>query len=844
MRRRLEHRFKGLILILFLFLMQFMPITGQALEDRAKTVLILNSYHQGFTWTREETEGAMAVLLESDDYISVQVEYMDWKNYSTQENLSFLYNYYQYKYQHEKIDLVITTDDIALDFALKHRDELFSAAPIVFAGVNQEGINTLTKGQSNFTGILEPVIPDDALYLAMLTNPALKTIYLVYDNTESAQSTTRLAVESIVDINDSIEIVHLNNITYAQILERMKSVKDNSIVYILSHYVDIEGNTMEFDEFCELASSVSPVPVFHLYDFTVGRGSVGGSMLSGRLQGENAGRVALRILRGERADDIPISQDNTIRHLYDYNELKAHNIPRERLQPDSEIINLPFSFFETYKKEVSAAAFLFLLLVGFITLLIYYILHQKRTEKMLKENHEELTELNQELTAAEEELKEQNQQLEHSRNELSHLAYHDYLTSLPNRLSLKEYLDQALLTAGKSQYALFFIDTDNFKYINDSLGHSTGDQLLVMIGNRLSENITSNGTLFRFGGDEFIIIVQDASEFDLMAQADKLIKAFKEPFELNYSILHISISIGITTYPEAGDRVDDLIRSGDIAMYHAKSRGKGQYVLFTQSMDYSIQERLSIENHLRTALERKEFLLYYQPQVDIATGTISGFEALLRWASPELGFVMPNSFIPVAEETQLIVPIGQWVLKEACLFAKTLQACSGKNYQISVNVSILQLLQADFADMVLDTLKRVDLQPELLELEITESVLMESYELIEASIQKLRIKGIHFALDDFGKGYSSLTYLKNLPINTLKIDKLFMNENVPDMNEQSITGSIIAMGLQLGLSVIAEGVEFAEQLNYLAKHKCSKYQGYLYSRPVPAEAAIQMAGCT
>lgn len=840
MEIKISMRLKQAISVLTLIFMLVFRPTAYASDEDIKTVLILNSYHQGFTWTREETEGALSVLLDSKEYISIHVEYMDWKNYPTQENLKHLYEFYKYKYSTKKIDLVLTTDDIALLFTLDHRDELFSGAPVVFAGVNREGVRTYTKGHSNFTGILEPVIPNDAIELAMRTNPDLENIYLVYDRTESAQSTSRLVIESIRNINDDIDIVHVTNLTYAEIFEKLKTIPENSIVYILSHYVDREGMAMEFDEFCERASAISPVPVFHLYDFTVGCGSIGGSVLSGRLQGENAAMAALRILQGEPADSIPISDDNTIRRIYDYKQLSRHNIPLDRIPKDSEIINLPFSFIQTYQTEVTIASIVFILLVAFITLLIFYILHQKRTEKTLKENQEELTQLNEELTAAEEELKDQNRQLEQSRKELTLLAYHDYLTKLPNRLSLKEYLDEALKASGDTSYALFFIDTDNFKYINDSLGHSAGDRLLVMIANRLADNMVEGGSLFRFGGDEFIITMKGKTEDELIAQANALIEAFKKPFELNFSILHISISIGITTYPEAGTRADDLIRSGDIAMYHAKSRGKGQYAMFTQHMDYIVRERLSIENHLRTALERNEFVLYYQPQIEISTGKICGFEALLRWISPELGFVMPNTFIPVSEETHLIIPIGKWVLQESCRFAKELQNRSGEPYIISVNISILQLLQTDFPDMVLKILNDFDLKPETLELEITESVLMESYEMIETAIHKLRNSGVRFALDDFGKGYSSLTYLKNLPINTLKIDKMFMNENVPDMNEESITGSIIAMGLQLGLSIVAEGVELEEQLRYLAKHGCSRYQGYLFSKPVPGEEAMRM----
>lgn len=840
MKRGISPKFFLLVSLVLLLSIQYPAELWASEDNNTKSVLILNSYHQGFTWTREETEGALNVLYEGNSLLSVYVEYMDWKNHPDQGNLDYLYKYLSYKYTDKKIDLVISTDDMALKFALNNRKDLLSDAPVVFCGVNWEGVNTITEGYSNCTGIVEPVLPEDAIGLVLQTNPGLENIYLIYDSTESAQSTARLAVEAIRKLNDRIEIIHLSNLTYPEILEQLRDVRKNSIVYILSHYIDRAGNAMEFDKFTEQVGNVCSAPIFHLYDFTVGHGAIGGSMLSGRLQGENAARVALRILNGEKADSIPVSDKNTIRRLYDYNKLVEHNISMDQIPQDSEIINLPFPFFRTYQTEVTVASIVFILLVSFITLLIYYIIHQKRTERTLKENHEELTQLNEELMAAEEQLKEQNKKLERSRQELAKLAYHDYLTNLPNRLSLREFLESALFPGCEKRYTLFFIDTDNFKYINDSMGHSTGDQLLVLIGNRLRENLMSNGTLFRFGGDEFIIIIPDISAADINKQADALLDAFKKPFELNFSILHISISIGIATYPDGGTQAEDLIRNGDMAMYHAKTRGKGQYAIFSQNMDYSLRERLSIENHLRAALEHNEFLLYYQPQVDIETGNISGFEALLRWASPEMGFIMPSSFIPIAEETQLIIPVGEWVLREACSFLKELHRQSGKTCTISVNVSILQLLQADFSEMVMAILKDTGLAPEFLELEITESILMESYDLIDSVINRLRNNGVRFALDDFGKGYSSLTYLNKLPINTLKIDKLFMNENVPDINEESITGSIISMGLQLGLSVVAEGIEQEEQLDYLSKHKCSKYQGYFFSKPVPAEEAIRL----
>lgn len=810
-------------------------------EDKPKSVLILNSYHEGFTWTREQTLGAIDIFLKSKLDIKIHVEYMDWKNYPTNENLHYLYDYLRYKYKDKKIDLVLTTDDKALQFAMETRKDLFLDAPVVFSGVNIEGSKNLLAGQTNYTGILQPILPEGALQLALQTNPDLKNIYLVYDSTESGQSAAYIAVNSIQKIDNGIKIIHLTRLSYNEILEHIKNAEKNSIVFILSHYMDIEGTTMEFEDFIERAEIVSPVPIFHLFDFTVGHGSIGGSMLSGRLQGENAAKAAIRVLNGESIDSIPVSDGlDTVRRVFDYNKLTRYNIPLKRVEANSEIINRPFSFVRTYRKEVATTAIIFSFLVILISLLIYYIHKQKQIEKKLKYNQEELTQLNEELIITEEELKLQNEELFISQKKLRELAYRDHLTNLPNRLSLGEVLENLLKEESKIQLTLFFIDTDNFKYINDSMGHTAGDELLKLIGKRIKGNLIGEGMLFRFGGDEFVILMENLTEDEVTLQANTLINCFKEPFKLNLSEFHISISIGISTFPEGGTQAEDLIKSGDIAMYHAKAQGKGRYAVFNRYMDYNLRDRIQIEKHLRTALERREFLLHYQPQVEIETRTITGFEALIRWTSPELGFVMPNTFIPVAEETQLIIPIGEWALKEACCFGEELYRKVGKSFVISVNISILQLLQANFVERVIQILNETQLSPELLELEITETILMESYDLIYSKMHELRNHGVRFALDDFGKGYSSLTHLKSLPINTLKIDKFFINESIYN-NEDSITGSIIALGLQLGLTVIAEGVEMDEQLNYLSKHKCSKYQGYLFSKPISAEEALRMA---
>lgn len=424
---------------------------------------------------------------------------------------------------------------------------------------------------------------------------------------------------------------------------------------------------------------------------------------------------------------------------------------------------------------------------------------------------------------------------------LHHIAYHDYLTNLPNRLALTDEVEKYLSSQNVKDFALLFLDVDSFKFINDTLGHDFGDQLIKSISERFSSLLLDRCSLYRLGGDEFIILINDIDKPETAeTYAKEVLTSLKEPFKIGDSILHVNMSIGATLYPEHGKDVNELLCCADIAMYKAKEARGSRYMLYAPPMNEKMIERMQIEKHLHIALDHNEFELYYQPQFDLLEKRITGVEALLRWNSRELGSVSPSKFIGVAEETQLIMPLGAWVMGEACKFAKKLKEKGMEDITVAVNISILQILQDNFVEFILETLNTYQLKPSCLELEITESILMESYEVIADKLKLLNQKGVKIALDDFGKGYSSLSYLKQLPITTLKIDKSFVDCISKEDRNTSLTGQIVMIGISMGLSVIAEGVETKEQLEYLVMNNCQKVQGYLFSKPLPEHKIWQL----
>lgn len=420
---------------------------------------------------------------------------------------------------------------------------------------------------------------------------------------------------------------------------------------------------------------------------------------------------------------------------------------------------------------------------------------------------------------------------------LEYQATHDTLTKLPNRMLLHDRAGQALRQAKRREehVAVLFLDLDRFKTINDSLGHQIGDQLLEVVANRLTTNVRDADVVSRLGGDEFVIMLTQLANPDAAgAVARKVIELFSEPILVNNHELNISVSIGVSTYPDDSRDVDGLLRCADLAMYSAKESGRDTFRFFEPKLDAAANERMDIENHLRVALERNQFELYYQPKLSTKTREVIGCEALLRWNHPEKGQIPPDRFIPVAEETGIILELGEWVVNEACKQTQQWNQVLGKRFTVAVNVSWLQLYQSDLKSILLGALKRSGIAADLLELEFTESVLMRDLDTACDTLNGLRELGIHLSIDDFGTGYSSLNYLKRFPLNSLKIDRSFIADMCENKESLSIVEAIINLCQILGLEVVAEGVETSRQLAQLQNLGCEQVQGYLFSKPLCA----------
>lgn len=798
---------------------------SQSKVEQEKHILVLNSYHRGFKWTDDTVTSFLETLesLSPEHKYAFYIEYLDWKKYPTQKNIENMYANLRYKYGSKPIALIVATDDKALELAIDYRQEQLKNIPIVFTGVSQDSFKLLSNDQENITGVIENIDLEPTIQIAKLLKPDFNKIYTIHDFTESGIAMNKDVSSTVKSIDASLNCIALPPMAVDDIIASVKELPSDSIVLITTFYRDAQGLIVENSEFASLISKYSNVPVFSLYDFYLGYGVIGGAVLQGSKQGELAAKLANDYFDDKNLKSLTPVVDPKTEVIVDYNEITKYKVDINKLPKDTVILNKPLSFKESNPEAYYLVMTVIFLLIILVLSLIYYTRRLIRTKRQLESQNEELHDLYEQIFNSEEELKK--------------LVYFDSLTKLPNRIALTNDIQEHVKQQESITAALMIIDIDNFKYINDTLGHHFGDEFLIEIA-KIFLNLSSQSIrVYRIGGDEFAFLVT-ASMPQIEMAAQEIMNCFHKPIYMDKIKIHTTLSMGIAVYPFAGKTVQQLLKNADIAMYEAKQRGKERYVFFDDVMNYRIIEKTKIEHNLQFALDNKEFMLYFQPQYKTSNDKISGFEALIRWKSRELGMVPPNDFIKIAEESQKIVAIGKWVFVNSCDFASKLIKRGYKDIKVSVNISIVQLIQDDFTDFILATIESKNLDFKLIELEITETVLIRSVQEAYTKLETLRSKGVSISLDDFGTGYSSLSYLQNLPITTLKMDRAFVEDITKNTITENLASFIISMAHKLNLEVIAEGVETKLQLDTLKKYNCDKVQGYYYSKPVPEEQAF------
>jgi diguanylate cyclase (GGDEF)-like protein/PAS domain S-box-containing protein len=925
-----------------------------------KNILIINSYHHGLSWTDDSTKAEIETIKTgySGD-VKFFVEYMDWKEHPTDETLILFEEMLTYKYENLSVDLIIASDDAAFEFILKHREKLFGDVPVIFNGISESSFDELVTDEKNLTGVLEIVDIKTTLEMAQIINPDLDTFYIIYDETESGRAMGEAAAVEVHKTLTDIEVIKLSNLSIEEIVSFVASLDNKDSILMTAYYTDVHGKNINFEDMIEKVSASTSAAVFSLYDFALGKGAIGGNLLSAKLIGERSGELAIAILSGADADSLEFVRDGIHINAIDYATAVEYGIDFDLLSSDVIILNRPISVFETYRGWILSAISIMIVMGVFLVILGYYLNKNVKLKNELAEKNIEQKMLNDEIMASEEELKAQfdalnelfdelqaskeknelildaikdaiiewnikddiitasgswkeligypshritnssaifkhvhEDDLEHIKpyfdqdfnegikdfvsqirirtkddifkwflvkgviardssgsptrivssytdidairkmeDQIRYAAFHDEMTGFSNKKALETQVSKDL-KKGINQYGIMLIDIDHFKRINDTMGHRFGDKYIKEVGSILKNHLIPESEVFRISGDEFVVYHRMHHINELDQLSGRLIHALNNVIQVEYSNFSNSVSIGTAVYPHDGDTLESLLTRADLAMYKAKEDGRGRVVRYQSAMFEKRIWRIEREDALKTALQRGELSLVFQPQVNCLTNDIVGFEALLRWYHPILGQVPPLEFIPIAEETQLIMPIGKWVIDEALSFLSNVNRRYHKSYHMAVNVSVLQLMQDDFEIVVEEALIAKDIPTDQFVIEITESVVIQAINTVSSKLERLQKKGVRVALDDFGTGYSSLSYLKTLPVDILKIDKSFIDEMVISKSQEELVQLIIQIGRQMTMTLVAEGVESLEQLELLKDMNCDFMQGYYYSKPL------------
>ncbi|MBV1820851.1 ABC transporter substrate binding protein [Clostridium cochlearium] len=680
----MKNKLKKIIVFIIIFFSMLINFQVLVKAEENNNVLILNSYSSTLQWTND-IESGVDSKLRLNDNILLYYESMDSKHNNSDEYIQMLYELYKTKYKGVKFDAIICSDNDALNFIVNYGEELFGECPVVFCGINDFYENIL-KGKTNFTGIIEKIDVESTIRGILEIQPGIKDIVIVCDSSITGKINERLARKAIEKINHNVKVHFCIDVKASEILNKVNSLGEYTAVLDIGQLKSEEGRYIPYEKTQnELAEFKTPIYV--CWDFLLTDKIMGGKVIGGYGQGEMAAQMVLRILNGEDVKNIPLVEESSSNFVFNYNELKNHKITLDnldKLDSDYLIINKPFSAYEAYKKEIITVIGIMIFLVVCIVILVINV---KR--RVLSEERYKL------------------------------LAFYDQLTGLPNKHMFSERLYTEL--AKEEVGAVFFIDIDNFKSINDTLGHDYGDEFLKHISKEFLKILKHDELIYRLGGDEFIILRLGIIDYkDAEKTATKILNLFENPFNIEGRQIFTTASIGISMFPKDGLTKNELLKSADTAMYKAKEKGKNRYWFYDIGMTKDIMRKSELIDGLRSAILKSEFNLLYQPQVSLFDGKVKGAEVLIRWTSSTLGSISPAEFIPIAEQTEFIIPIGKWVLKKACIKNKEWIDKGLNNITVAVNVSVMQIHNDAFLRTIKEVLEEVGLPPEHLEIEITE----------------------------------------------------------------------------------------------------------------------------
>jgi diguanylate cyclase (GGDEF)-like protein len=827
---------KLLVLLFFTAVLCIAGIISVAADSENSHVLFISSYSPDYFIYNDQIEGVKNAFKNED--INLDIEFMYSKRFGNEENEDYFYEWLTYKLAQldYTYDAVIVADDNALDFVTACQDEFFYETPIIPLGINSSERAEAAAEDPWITNGAQLSSMEETIKISTRFQPDAVNVVAIVDNTTTGQGYKEQFYETATAFPDmNFMDIDLSEYSFEEAELELSQLNEDNIVMFLSDFSDKNMNTFTYDEGVSYVVENCSQPIYHLNSSGLGDGIIGGMMNNHIEQGYVAAEIVLQILDGKDIDDISLNVSNTNEYMFDMDIINAFNIDEALIPEDAILINNEPGFWDIYGDVILLVSLIILAELALIIGLFINIRKRKKTENSLIENQKELIMLNENLAESNLKLSDSLDEISLKNELLYDLTHKDQLTGLNNRLSIFQYFDEALEENDLSwSTAALFMDIDNFKDINDTYGHDTGDEILQVVGSKLQAFENENTKVSRFGGDEFLILMDRQTNRDDIAEfSQKICEELSKKIVIEDLQIFLTVSLGISMYPQNCKHRISLIKQADIALYDAKDAGRNRFAFYSDDLDELLADKLSFRTEVKKAIKEKEFYFNYQPYFSARTAKIAGLEALIRWRSEKYGLVSPFKLIQTIEEMGLMFEVGNDIVHQVCLFSLELNENRDEKIRISINISAIQLMNKNFYKGIVSIFEETGASPEDFILEMTETVLIHSFEREAKIIQQLKDYGFTIALDDFGTGYSSLRYLRELPVSILKIDKSFIDFIDTSIYDSGLINAMINIAHLKGIYVVSEGVETESQLKILKKYNCDAIQGYIYSKPLP-----------